>query len=101
MGSKSNDLTSRMVAYVFKGTQRVKATGTLETKNGEAKFTLTSLTVGTTSLPPAFVNFLLQSYMERQYKIDISKPFALPPNVSHVELSAGRATLRRIALRRR
>ncbi len=101
MGNHSDDLTTRMVAYVFKGTQRVTATGTLETQNGAGKFTLTSLTVGSTDLPPGFINFLLQNYMEKQYKIDLSKPFALPANVSHVELATGRATLRRIALSRR
>jgi hypothetical protein len=101
MQNKSDDLTSRMVAYVFKGTQRVTATGKLESQNGEGTFTLTSLTVGTTTLPPAFVTFLLQGYIEKQYKIDISKPFPLPTHVSRIELAAGRATLQRIALARR
>jgi hypothetical protein len=90
-----------MIAYVFKGTQRVTATGTLETQNGQGKFALTGLTVGSTSLPPAFVTFLLQSYLEKQYKIDISKPFPLPANVTRIDLAPGRATLRRIALSRR
>jgi hypothetical protein len=99
--NKSDDLTSRMMAYVFTGTQRVTATGTLETQNGEGKFALTGLTVGSTSLPPAFVTFLLQSYLEKQYKIDISKPFPLPANVTRIDLAPGRATLRRIALSRR
>ena len=101
MENKSDDLTSRLMAYVFTGTQRVTATGTLETQNGEGKFALTNLTVGTTSLPPAFVTFLLQSYLEKQYKVDISKPFPLPANVTRIDLAAGRATLRRIALSRR
>jgi hypothetical protein len=101
MGSQSDDWGSKLVSYVFKGKQRVTATGKLETGNGEGKFALTALTVGTTSLPAGFVNFLLQSYIEKQYKIDLSKPFPLPPNVSHIELASGRATLRRIALSRR
>jgi hypothetical protein len=98
---ESDDLTTRMMSYVFKGTQRVTATGTLESQNREGKFTLTSLTVGTTSLPPAFVTFLLQGYIEKQYKVDINKPFPLPTNVSRIELATGRATFRRIALSRR
>jgi hypothetical protein len=97
----SDDLTTRMMSYVFRGTQRVTATGTLESENGEGKFTLTSLTVGTTSLPPAFVTFLIQGYVEKQYKIDISKPFPLPTSVNRIELAPGRATFRRIALSRR
>lgn len=98
---ESDDLTTRMMSYVFRGTQRVTATGTLESQNGEGKFTLTSLTVGTTSLPPAFVTFLLQGYIEKQYKIDISKPFPLPTSVNRIELAPGQATFRRIALSRR
>ena len=101
MGSQSDDWGAKLITYVFKGKQRVTAAGTLETGKGEGKFVLTSLSVGTTSLPAGFVNFLLQSYVEKKYKIDLSKPFPLPPNVSHIELSDGRATLRRIALTRR
>jgi hypothetical protein len=99
--SKSDDWSARLFTYVFKGKQRVTAAGKLETANGEGKFALTSLTVGATSLPAGFVNFLLQSYLEKQYKIDLSKPFPLPSHVSHIELASGRATLRRIALSRR
>ena len=99
--NKSDDLTSRMIAYVFKGTQLVTAAGTLESANGEGKFTLTRLTVGGVSLPPAFVIFLVRNYLERQYKIDIDKPFPLPASVSHIDLAPGRATFRRIALSRR
>lgn len=102
MGTQENDdWTSKLASYVFKGKQRVSATGTLETGNGTGKLTLTSFKVGSTSLPAGFVSFLLQSYVEHQYKIDLSKPFPLPPNVTHIELADGRATLHRLALRRR
>jgi len=101
MGEKANDWGARLMAFVFKGKQHVTATGTLSTGNGQGKFTLTRLTVGSTSLPAGFVNFLLQSYMEKQYKIDLSKPFNLPPHVTHIELASGRATLRRSGLSRR
>jgi hypothetical protein len=47
------------------------------------------------------VNFLVQSYVEKRYKIDLSKPFHLPPNVTHIELASGRATFHRMALGRR
>ncbi len=97
----SGDLTARMLSYVFRGTQHVTAVGTLESQNGQGKFTLTNLTVGGTSLPPAFVTFMLQGYIEKQYQVDISKPFPLPGQVSRIDLAPGRATLQRIALSRR
>jgi hypothetical protein len=91
-GAKTDDWGARFLALVFKGKQEVVATGKLETSNGQGKVTLDSMTVGGTSIPPAFVNFLVQSYVERQYKIDLSKPFDLPPHVTHIEVGKGRAT---------
>jgi hypothetical protein len=101
VGDQKDEWTSKLVAYVFKGTQHVTATGTLETSDGQGKLTLTSFTVGSTSLPAGFVSFLLESYVEREYKIDLSKPFPLPPHVTHIELGSGRAILHRVALSRR
>ena len=80
---------------VFKGKQQVVATGKLETANGQGKVTLDSMTVGDTSIPAGFVNFLVQSYLEREYEIDLSKPFDLPDHVTHIEVGTGQATFHR------
>jgi hypothetical protein len=101
MNKQGDDLGAKLVAYVFQGKQRVSATGTLETGDGQGKFILTSFTVGSTSLPAGFVTFLLQSYVEKQYKIDLNKPFRLPPHVSRIELGNGQATLLRSGPSRR
>jgi len=101
MKNQGDDWGAKLVAYVFQGKQRVNATGTLETGDGQGKFTLTSFTVGSTSLPAGFVTFLLQSYVEKQYKIDLNKPFRLPPHVSRIELGTGQATLLRSGPSRR
>jgi len=95
IGAQGDDWGMRILSFVFRGKQRVLATGKLETGKGQGRLTITSLTVGTTTIPPGFVNFMLQSYMERRYKIDLSKPFALPPHVTHIELGAGQATFHR------
>jgi hypothetical protein len=52
-------------------------------------------------LPAGFVTFLLQSYVEKQYKIDLNKPFRLPPHVSRIELGNGQASLLRSGPSRR
>ena len=96
-GAKNNDWGARFLALVFKGKQRVVAKGKLETENGEGKLTIQSLTVGSTSIPSAFVNFLVHDYVERRYRIDLSKPFHLPEHVTHIALERGRATLYRSA----
>jgi hypothetical protein len=80
---------------VFRGRQPVHATGKLETANGRGTLRVESLRVGETSIPPAFVQYLLESYVERRYGLDLSKPFPLPASVSHIELGRRRATFHR------
>lgn len=95
IGAKTDDWGARFLAMVFKGKQQVAATGKLETANGQGKVTLDSMTVGDTSIPAGFVNFLVQSYLEREYEIDLSKPFDLPDHVTHIEVGTGQATFHR------
>ena len=95
IGAQVNDWGMRILSLIFKGQQRVLAAGKLETANGQGRLTVESLQVGTTTLPAGFVNFLVQSYVERRYKIDLSKPFPLPPHVMRIELGAGYATFHR------
>ena len=94
-GAKTDDWGAKFLALVFKGQQEVVATGKLETSKGQGTVTLDSMTVGDTSIPPAFVNFLVRNYLERKYKIDLSKPFDLPPHVTRIEVGSGRATFYR------
>jgi hypothetical protein len=79
----------------------VLATGKLETSKGKGKLTIESLTIGDTSIPAGFVNFMVQSYMERKYGIDLSKPFDLPEQVSTIEMGSGYALFRRTPTPRR
>lgn len=95
IGAKTEDWGARFLAMVFKGRQEVTATGKVETANRQGKVTLDSMTVGGTSIPAGFVNFLVQSYVEREYKIDLSKPFDLPDHVTHIQVGSGRATFHR------
>ena len=93
IGAQNDDWGTRLVAMIFSGKQRVEASGKLETGNGQGKMTVESFNVGTTSIPAGFANFLLQSYIEKKYRIDLSKPFPLPVRVSHIVLGEGVATL--------
>lgn len=95
IGAETDDWGMRVLSWVFRGKQRVVATGKLQTGDGRATLTIEGLTVGTTAIPGGFVNFLAQSYVEKRYGIDLSKPFALPPHVTHIELGAGRAVFHR------
>jgi hypothetical protein len=87
-----NDWSAQMLGLILSGKQRVSATGKLVTGNGQGKVTISSVTIGNTTVPQLLVDFLLQNYLQARYKIDLSKPFELPDHVTHIDLSSGRAT---------
>ena len=89
--AQPNDWTTRALSGLFTGKQRVAATGKLETANGEGRVTIESLSIGTVAVPPVLVDWLLANYVAKRYNIDLSKPFALPDHVTHIELGDGRA----------
>jgi hypothetical protein len=93
----SNDLTSSILASVFKGKQRVTADGKLETSNGQGKVNIENVSIGSTSIPDWLVQLLLRNYVQNRYKVDLSKPFTLPDHVTRIELASGRATFIRSA----
>jgi hypothetical protein len=97
IGEEMDDWGARIMAAIFKGKQHVLATGKLETSEGKGKLVIESLTIGDTSIPAGFVNFMVQSYMERKYGIDLSKPFDLPEQVSYIEMDSGHAVFHRAA----
>jgi hypothetical protein len=99
--SASNDLTSSIVASIFKGKQRVTADGKLDTSNGQGKVSIENVAIGSTSIPDWLVQILLENYVQKRYKLDLSKPFTLPDHVTKIELARGRATFIRSAKKSR
>lgn len=92
---KAGDWFSSLLQMMFKGKQKVSAKGRFDISNGQAKVTFEDVEMGTTSVPDWLVSALLDTYVERRYKIDLSKPLALPDHVTRVELGEGRATFYR------
>lgn len=88
---QSNDWTTRALAGIFTGKQRVAATGKLATGDGQGRVTIESVSIGGVNVPSALVDWLLQNYVAKRYKVDLSKPFALPDHVTRIELAQGRA----------
>jgi hypothetical protein len=85
-------LTARLLASIFQGTQRLTALGVLETKDGTGSLTIKDVHIGSTALSDWLVNFLIQTYVESEYKVDLSKPFLLPNHVTRIEFAPGKAT---------
>jgi hypothetical protein len=94
-GNKTDDLETKVLAAIFRGKQRVSATGRLETGNGQGKLTIEPVALGTTVIPNGLVNLLLENYLQRRYKFDVSKPFVLPDHVTRVVLGSSSVTLYR------
>jgi len=89
--NQANDWTTRALAGLFTGKQRVAATGKLATGDGQGRVTIESVSIGGINVPPVLVDWLLQNYVAKRYKVDLSKPFTLPDHVTRIELAQGRA----------
>jgi hypothetical protein len=95
LASKTDDWGAKALAMAFPGKQRVSAIGRLDTSDSQGKVTIQDVRVGSYAVPDALVSFLLESYVQKRYKIDLSKPLALPDHVTRIELGAGNATFYR------
>lgn len=86
-----DQLGASLLASIFKGTQRVSALGQLASSNGTATLTVKDVQIGSTKLSDWLVNWLIQTYVESEYKIDLSKPFLLPNQVLRINFAPGQA----------
>lgn len=86
------DWGPRVLAAMFKGPQRIAAAGRVESQNGQAKVKIETVVVGTSTIPPWLVDFMLDNYVGPRYKLDLSKPIPLTNHIVRIELGTGRAT---------
>ena len=87
----ATDLGTRLIASIFTGTQHVTALAKIASSNGTGKITIQDVHVGSMALSDWLVNWLLQTYVESQYKIDLNKPFPLPAHVTRIDFAPGKA----------
>jgi hypothetical protein len=95
--SKSSDVGAQVLATMFKGKQRVKATGKLKSSGGQGQVTIQDVTIGTFAVPDWLTQFMVDNYLQQNYHLDLSKPFPLPDHVTQIELAQGQATFVRSA----
>lgn len=87
-----NQLGARLLAAIFRGTQRVTALGVVQSGDGTGTISVKDVHIGNTALSDWLVNWFVQSYLQSEYKIDLSKPFLLPNHVTRIEFAPGKAT---------
>jgi hypothetical protein len=100
LGKQTNDVGSQVLGTLFKGRQKVSASGKLLTGDGRGQLTIQNLSIGDTSIPDWLTQALLQNYLEKTYKIDLNKPFVLPDHVTRIDLAQGQATFVRSPAKR-
>ena len=91
-GKQNNDIGAQVLGTLFKGRQKVSASGKLQSGDGKCQLTIQDLSIGSTSIPDWLTQAMLQNYLEKAYKVDLSKPFALPDHVTRIDLADGQAT---------
>jgi hypothetical protein len=72
----------------------VTATGTLQTRNGIARFSLESAAVGGIRMPKAVLQEIVSYYSrtpERPEGLSLDEPFALPSNIREIQVDRGQA----------
>lgn len=92
----ATDLGTRLVASIFRGTQHVTALAKIASSNGTGTLSIQDVHVGSLTLSDWLVNWLIQTYVESQYKIDLNKPFPLPADVSRIDFAPGKAVFVRV-----
>jgi hypothetical protein len=89
--SNPQDWGPKVLAAMFKGTQRATATGKVQSEKGQAKVQIESVTVGSMTVPSWLVDFVIQNYLQPRYKFDLSKPIPLPDHVTQLVLGSRQA----------
>ncbi|MEJ2010437.1 MAG: hypothetical protein P8Z30_20175 [Acidobacteriota bacterium] len=96
-----NQLAAKLLASIFTGTQRVTALGAISSSNGTGTLTIKDVHIGKTTLSDWLVNWVIQAYVESEYKVDVGKPFLLPDHVTQIEFAPGKAIFVRGAKRKK
>lgn len=86
-----DQLASRLLSAIFTGTQHVTALGVISSENGTGTLTIKDVHIGSTALSDWLVNWIVQTYIQSEFKINLSKPFLLPDHVTHIEFAPGKA----------
>lgn len=95
IGKDTKDIGSQVLAALFKGKQKVTASGKLETADGHGQLTVQDLRIGTTTVPDWLTKAMLEKYLQDNYKVELDKPFLLPDHVTRIDLADGKATFLR------
>jgi hypothetical protein len=90
-----NDWGPKILAAMFKGTQRVTITAKVQSESTGARVQIQSVVVGSMTVPSWLVDYVIQNVLQPQYGFDLSKPLPYPDHVRQIVLGSGQATFLR------
>lgn len=90
-----NDMGPKILAAMFKGTQRVTIVGTVQSENAGYRVEIQSVTVGSIAVPKWLVEYVVQNVVQPQYKLDLTKPLPYPDHVTQIVMGSRQATFLR------
>lgn len=89
------DMGPKILAAMFRGTQHVTITGTVNSQPAGVLVQVESIVVGSTTVPKWLVDYLIQNVLQPKYHFDLSKPFPYTDHVKRVVLGSGQITFLR------
>lgn len=94
-----NDWAPKILAAMFKGTQRVTISAKVQSETAGVRVQIESVVVGTMTVPSWLVDCVIQNVLQPRYKFDLSKPLPYPDHVTQIVLGSGQVTFLRGATR--
>jgi len=90
-----NDWGPKVLAAMFKGTQRVTLTAKIQSEDSGFRVQIESIVVGSMTVPNWLVDYFVQNVLQPRYKIDLTKPLPYPDHVTRIVLGSGQTTFLR------
>jgi hypothetical protein len=90
-----NDIGPKILAAMFKGTQRVTIAAKVQSESAGVRVQIESVDVGAMTVPSWLVDYFIQNVLQPKYGFDLSKPIAYPDHVTQIVLGSGQVTFLR------
>jgi len=90
-----NDWGPKVLAAMFKGTQRVTVTAKIQSENAGVRMQIESVVVGNLTVPNWLVDYVIQNVLQPRYNFDLSRPLPYPDHATQIVLGSGQVTFLR------
>lgn len=90
-----NDMGPKILAAMFHGVQHVTVTFKIQSQRSGVVVQVESVMVGSMTVPPWLVQYVIQNVLQPKYDFDLSKPVPYPDHVRQIVLGSGQVTFLR------